>query len=116
MMARSVTSIKEIAIALNLPYKTVENDIRYIKTQTRPWLYGLAGEGFAFDCRMAIDKFLSIERELEEMREDGRKKNLDTLKRLAIIKALHDITSSRLILESEGPTLLALRKLKSHAR
>ena len=116
MLARSVTSKKEIAVELNLPYKTVENDIQWIKAQTRPWLYGLAGEGYAFDCMMAIDKFLSIESELEDMRQNARKNNLAPEKRMVVMRELRETTLSRLSIEGEGPTLLAVRKIKKEMR
>jgi len=56
MLAKPVTSIREIALALQIDYDTVQNDIRWIKKQTRPWLFGVAREGYAYDCKMALDK------------------------------------------------------------
>lgn len=111
MLAKSVTSIKEISKALEIPYDTVQNDIKWLKEQTKPWLIGLAEEGFAFDCKVVIDKLLSIEREIEEMSEKAKSKPDSELLRLQILEKLIDIAITRLNVEAEGPTLMALRRI-----
>lgn len=116
LLAKSVTSIKEIATALQIDYETVRNDIGWLKEQTKPWLFGLTGHGFAFDCKNVIDSFLNMEVELEEMRQIARKNKEDTSIRLSIIRELRDTRIARLSVEAEGPTLLALRKIKNGER
>jgi len=112
MMAKSVYSIKEISQALGIGYDTVDNDIRWLREQTKPWLLGLAGDGFAFDCKVAIDKLMSLEVELEDMRQTARTEKADTDTRISIIRELRDTTIARISIEGEGPTLLALKKIK----
>ena len=113
-LSKSVTSVKEISKALGIPYDTVQNDIQWLKAQVEPWLYGLVGIGYSFDCKMAIEKLLSIERDLEEMRQSARIKHPDDImKRILILRELRGVTISRMSFEGEGPTLLALQKFKN---
>jgi len=111
MLAKSVTSIKEISQALQLDYRTVQNDIKWIREQANPWLYGLAGGGYAHDSRMALEKLMSIERELEDMRQDARENNAGIRERIMLLVKLADVTIQRLSIEGNGPTLLGLRKI-----
>lgn len=112
MLAKSVTSSREISKATGIDYETVKNDIRWLREQTKPWLLGLAGDGFAFDCKVAIDKLMSLEVELEDMRQTARTEKADTDTRISIIRELRDTTIARISIEGEGPTLLALKKIK----
>jgi hypothetical protein len=111
MLAKSVTSITEISNALRLPYDTVVNDIRYLKAQTKPWLYGLAGEGYAFDCKIVIDKLARIEKRIEEIAMAARTKEDGEFLELAALKQLAETSVTRLSVEGEGPTLLTVRKI-----
>jgi len=112
MLAKSVTSIKEIASALQIEYDTAQNDVKWIKEQVKPWLLGLVGDGYAFDCKTVLDSFLDMEMELEEMRQEARKNKAKVSTRISIIRELRDTRVVRLDMEAEGPTLLALRKIQ----
>lgn len=114
LLSKSVTSTKEIAQILGEKYQTIENDLVWIREQTQPWLFGLAGGGYAFDCKTVIDSLLNIELELEEMRQNARKNNDDIVTRIMILRELRDTRVIRLNVEGEGPTLLALKKISQH--
>ncbi len=111
-LAKSVTSTADISKAENLPYATVDNDIRWLRKQTQPWLMGLAGDGYAFDVKTAIEKLEGIERELEVMRQKAEEAKEDPRIRLDILGELRDTTIARIQIEGEGPTLLGLRRLQ----
>lgn len=111
LLIKSVTSPTEIARILGISYDTVQNDIKWLRSQTRPWLSGLALDGFAFDVKIAIERLGGIEKQLEEMREEARKNKASTYEQIAILRELRDTTIVKINAEGEGPVLVTLRKV-----
>ena len=66
MMSMSVISPQLISKELGLAYQTVINDMEIIKAETKPWMYGLARDGYAFDCHMAINAVTRYEADMEK--------------------------------------------------
>ncbi len=112
MLSKSVTSIDTISKELGIPYETVRNDIRYLKEEIKPWLYEVAADGYAFDCKNAIEKLARLERELEDMLAKARDKDKpNNSEIIAIMRELRATTLTRLNIEAEGPTLMTLRRV-----
>lgn len=104
-----VTSPLEIAKQLReqypeLDYETVRNDIRAIKKNTRPWLIGLAKDGYAFDAKLVIDKLKAQEKELESMKQETK----DPKEKREIMRQIAETALARIQVEGDGPTFLAV--------
>ena len=111
LLAQSISSPTKIAAILQISAYTVQNDLSWLKAQTKPWLYGLAENGYAFDCKILIEKLQGIEEQLEEMRQTARKNNAPVFEQIAILRELREVSIARINTEGKGPVLLTLRKV-----
>lgn len=115
---RSIKSPMLIAKALDLPYKTVENDIKAIRKNARVWLTELSIDGLIHDVQMGIEAMQELEKNLQNMLEDYKpkynpdgsiKEKGDPVMVLKITAELRELINTRLETEANGPTLMALR-------
>ena len=114
LLVKSVTSVPDIAKELGVSQKKIEHDIAWLRKKAEPWLDGLAFGGFIHDTKIAIDQFLDIERELQTMREKYQNENDpgSIITRLKLLRELREAIETRIELEANGPTLMALKRLQ----
>lgn len=99
----------EIAKALKVSRQTIVRDVAFFKESSQNWLDGLAKEGFIFEYRMALDRITDRGNELRKLLDEEK----DTMKKVAIIKAMDDNDKLYLQMLGETPTVYALRKAMS---
>jgi len=106
LMAKSVVRPEDIAKNLKINVKTVYEDFKYFKNNSKKWLYGYANEGYVFVTRQTIDSLYDIELELQQLRQNAKTQN-DKLK---VIRELRETINTRWVMQGEGPTIMALMK------
>lgn len=106
LMAKSVVRPEDIAKNLKLDVKTVYDDFKYFKKDSKKWLYGYANEGYVFVTRQTIDSLYDIELELQQLRQNAKTQD-DKLK---VIRELRETINTRWVIQGEGPTIMALMK------
>jgi len=106
LMAKSVVRPEDIAKHLKINVKTVYEDFKYFKNNSKKWLYGYANEGYVFVTRQTIDSLYDIELELQQLRQ----KAITQDDKLKVIRELRETINTRWVMQGEGPTLMALKK------
>lgn len=117
-MRRSINSPTLIAKALSLNRITVENDVKFLRKNSRTWLTELAVDGLVFETQMGVEAMQELEKNLQNMleqyktkyNEDGSiKQQGDPQMVLRITAELRELINTRLETLANGPTLAALR-------
>lgn len=98
----------EIAKQLGVSRQTIVRDTSALKKNAKPWLDGLAKEGFIFEYKMALDKIRDREKYLQKLLDN----ETDTKTKVHLIKALNDCTKLYISLLSDAPTIHSLRKIR----
>ena len=66
MLSMSVTSPSVISEELGIAYQTVKDDIAVIRESSKDRMFGLARDGYAHDCFMAVDACMRYEADMEK--------------------------------------------------
>jgi len=106
-LLKGMTEI-EIAQQLDVSRQTIIRDVSVHKKEAKPWLDGLAKEGFIFEYKMALDKIRDRENFLQKLLDN----ETDTKMKAHLVKTLNDCTKLYISLLSDAPTIHSLRKLR----
>ena len=98
----------EMAQQLGVSRQTIIRDISVLKKNAKPWLDGLAKEGFIFEYKMALDKIRDRENYLQKLLDN----ETDTKMKAQLVKALNNCTKLYISLLSDAPTIHSLRKIR----
>ena len=98
----------EIAEQLGVSRQTIVRDVSVHKKEAKPWLDGLAKEGFIFEYKMALDKIRDRENYLQKLLDN----ETDTKMKAQLVKALNNCTKLYISLLSDAPTIHSLRKIR----
>ena len=106
MLAKSISKPSDLAKTLDLDVKDVQNDLYWMRKESKPWLSGYALDGYVFVTRNSIAQLEDIEVELQEMRQKLKKADGDKTMRLRVMGELRDTINTRWVMQGEGPTLM----------
>lgn len=106
MLAKSISKPSDLAKTLDLDVKDVQNDLYWMRKESKPWLSGYALDGYVFVTRNSIAQLEDIEVELQEMRQKLKKADGDKTMRLRVMGELRETINTRWVMQGEGPTLM----------
>ena len=106
MLAKSISKPSDLAKTLDLDVKDVQNDLYWMRKESKPWLSGYALDGYVFVTRNSIAQLECIEVELQEMRQKLKKADGDKTMRLRVMGELRETINTRWVMQGEGPTLM----------
>ena len=106
MLAKSISKPADLAKTLDLDVKDVQNDLYWMRKESKPWLSGYALDGYVFVTRNSIAQLEDIEVELQEMRQKLKKDDGDKTMRLRVMGELRETINTRWVMQGEGPTLM----------
>ena len=107
LLAQAATE-EEIAQKLNVDQSTISRDIKYLKVQSRQFVYDLAKSDLAFSYKVCIDGVEEVKRKAWFMFNCELKNPKDKLLALKIIAEANESIFS---LFGQGPQVLNLRSL-----
>ncbi len=119
LLAKSVTRPSDISTMLKMDLKTVNNDLMFMRNNSRKWLAGYAAAGYVQVTKQTIEQMNDLEIELQQMRQDltpakeqppSTTTEMET--RLHVIKELRETINTRWVIEGNGPTMMQLQAMQ----
>jgi len=101
-LQKSLTSPSLIAKQLDLPIRTVTNDLYWMKKKSLKWLAGHTLEGYVYETHQTIEQLKDIELELQHMRQEEK----DVMKKKSIMMNLVSVINIRWVIQGDGPTYM----------
>lgn len=101
-LSKSMTSAAQISKHLGVEYKTIENDLYWMRKNSRKWLSGHTLDGYIFSTKNTIEQMKDMELQLQSMRSLEK----DPKILLMIIRQLTEVINMRWVMEGDGPTLM----------
>ena len=111
-LAKSMTTPKQISVQTGISVRTIDNDLRWMKRNSRKWLSGHTLDGYIWETRKTIDQLSDIIMDLQAMRSVEK----DVDRKLRIIHELADKINMKWVIQGDGPTLMNIRSVTGDGR